>query len=98
MTAGRNIQALPACDAAQLLTLRPAELDGLFARAEAGPMPDGEYHGTLILPLGPTPLRSAAALAGHIAWQGKIFDAKARRVTNRVLPFAIRAVTAEVRR
>ena len=98
MTAGRNIQAVPARDAVQLLTLQSAELDELFARTEAGPMPDGEYRGTLILPLGPTPLRSAVTLAGRIAWQGKIFNAKARRVTNQVLPFAIRAVTAEVRR
>jgi hypothetical protein len=82
---------------AQLLGLQRAELDELFASVEAGPMPDGEYRGTLILPLDAVPLRSVAASAGRIAWYGKVFDAGARRVTNRVLPFGIRAVTAEVR-
>ncbi len=61
-------------------------------------MPDGEYRGTLILPLHAAPLRGIAALAGRMAWRGKVFDAGTRRVTNRVLPFGLRAVTAEVRR
>jgi hypothetical protein len=82
----------------QLLRLRRAELDELFAGAEAGPMPDGEYRGTLILPLHAAPLRGIAALAGRMAWRGKVFDAGARRVINRVLPFGVCAVTADVRR
>jgi hypothetical protein len=95
---GRSTPTPPAHDAARLLTLRRDELDALFARAEAGPMPDGEYRGTLILPLGAAPLRGAAALVGSLAWRGKVFDAATQRVTNRVLPFALRAVAAEVRR
>ena len=82
---------------AQLLRLRRAELDGLFVGAEAGPVPGGEYRGTLILPLDAVPLRGIAASAGSMAWRGKVFDAGARRVTNRVLLFGGRAVTAEVR-
>jgi hypothetical protein len=88
----------PPRDAAQLLGLRRAELDALFARAEAEPVPEGEWRGTLILPLDAVPLRGVAAVAGRLAWRGKVFDAGARRVTNRVLPFGVRAVTAEVRR
>ncbi len=83
---------------AQFLGLRLAELDTLFARAEAGSVPDGEYRGTLILPLDSVLLRGLAASAGRLAWRGKVFDAGARRVTNRLLPFGIRAITAEVRR
>jgi hypothetical protein len=37
-----------------------------------------------------------AASAGRLAWRGKAFDAGARRVINRVLPFGGRAVMAEV--
>ena len=92
MTAGRHTREAPGQDARRLLALRRADLDALFARAEAGPLPDGEYRGTLILPL------DAAPLVGSFAWRGKVFDAGARRVTNRVLPFGVRAVTAEVRK
>ncbi len=98
MTAARDGRKAPPLDAAPLLGLRRAELDALFARAEAGPVPDGEYRGTLILPLDAVSLRGIAASAGRMAWRGKIFDAGARRVTNRVLPFGVRTVTAEVRR
>ena len=59
-------------------------------------MPDGEYRGTLILPLDAVPLRGLAATAGRLAWRGKVFNAGTRRVINRVLPFGARAVTAEV--
>ena len=70
----------------------------LFAGAEAGPMPDGEYRGTLIVPLGLVLLHRTAALVGGLVWQGKTFDARAGRVVNRVLPFGLRTVTAELRR
>jgi hypothetical protein len=84
-------------EVSQLLRAPQAELDTLFARSDAGPVPDGEYRGTLILPLDPGMLRGAVALVGSLAWRGKVFDAGAQRVTNRVLPFGARAVTAEVR-
>jgi hypothetical protein len=95
---GRDTPKTPTHDTAKLLALQRAELDELFTRAEAGPMPDGEYRGTLILPLDAVPLRGVAASAGRMAWRGKVFDAGAQRVTNRVLPFGVHAVTAEVRR
>jgi hypothetical protein len=92
------MRAAMAHDVARLLGTARAELDALFVRSEAGPMPDGEYRGTLIVPLDLALLRGAAALAGRMAWRGKVFDAAAGRVTNRVLPFALRAVAAEARR
>jgi hypothetical protein len=98
VAAGRDTRRAPARDAERLLALGRAELDALFARSEAGPVPDGEYRGTLIAPLSPVRLRGAGALAGGHAWRGKVFDAGAGRVVNRVLPFGLRAVTAEVLR
>jgi hypothetical protein len=85
-------------DAAHLLRLTRAELDALFARSDAGPVPDGECRGTLIVPLDAVALRGAAALVGNLAWRGKAFDAKAGRATNLLSPFGIRAATAEVRK
>jgi hypothetical protein len=98
VTAAQDTRKAPPHDAAQLLALRRADLDEVFARAEEGPIPDGEYRGTLILPLGSVPLRGVAASVGRMAWRGKIFDAGTRRVVNRVLPFGVRAVAAEVGR
>jgi hypothetical protein len=98
LTTARDTRNTPLHGAAQLLLLRRAELDELFAGAEAGPMPDGEYRGTLILQLDAVPLRGLSAMAGRMAWRGKVFDALARRVINQVLPFGVRAVTADVRR
>ena len=94
----RDTRRAPARVVARLFALGRAELDALFARSEAGPVPDGEYRGTLIAPLSPAFLRGAGALAGGLAWRGKVFDAAAGRVVNRVLPFGFRAVAAEVRR
>ena len=98
MTAASNTQNARPHGTAQLLGLRRAELDELFASAEAGPVPDGEYRGTLDPPAGRRAPRGLAASAGRLAWRGKVFDAGARRVTNRVLPFGVRAVSAEVYR
>ena len=93
-----SMNPIATLDASQLLCLSRAELDGLFARSNAGPVPDGEYRSTLIVPLDPGVLRDAAALVGNLVWRGKVFDAKAGRVTNRVLPFGFHTVTAEVRK
>jgi hypothetical protein len=76
-------------DVGQLLRLPRAELNALFARSDAGPVPDGEYRGTLILSLTLRVLRGAAAMAGSLVWRGKVFDAGAGRVTNRVLPLGL---------
>ncbi len=93
---GRDTWRAPARDVARLLALGRAELDALFARSEAGPVPNGEYRGTLIAPLSPAFLRGAGTLVGSLVWRWKVFDAKAGRVVNRVLPFGLRAVAAEV--
>ena len=71
VAAGRDTRRAPARDVARLLTLKRAELDALFGRSEAGPVPDGEYRGTLIAPLSLAFLRGAGALAGGLAWRGK---------------------------
>jgi hypothetical protein len=82
----------------QLLRLPRTDLDSLFARSDAGPIPNGEYRGTLILPLGSRALRGSGALVGKLAWRGKVFHSQTGRVTNRILPFGLRAITADVQK
>jgi hypothetical protein len=59
--AAQDARMAPSHDAARLPAPQRAELDEFFARAEAGPVPDSEYCGTLILPLDIVPLRGVAA-------------------------------------
>ncbi len=64
VAAGRDTRRAPARDVARLPALGRAELDALFAGSEAGPVPDGEYRGTLIAPLSPAFLRGPALWPG----------------------------------
>jgi hypothetical protein len=83
-------------DVDQLLRMSQAELDALFSSLEAGPIPDGEGDGTAIIAPGTVFTREIAAFVNHFAWQGKVFDAKAGLLKNRILPFGLNAIVARV--
>jgi hypothetical protein len=74
------------------------ELDRLFRDGEPDPIPDGRAEGTLIVAPGTVLSPPIAELVRLLAWQGKIFDAKQGVLQNRVLPFGLRAVVAQVRK
>jgi hypothetical protein len=84
--------------AKQLLEMSRAQLDELFRRSSAGTLPDGSFKGTFIIAPGNSSYRSSAELIRLMAWQGKVFDAKHRRVNNRVSPFGFSSVPARVYR
>jgi hypothetical protein len=81
---------------AQLLKMPRTELDDLFKTAESGPIPDGQADGTAIIAPGTTYSPEIAAFINHFAWQGKVFDAKAGYLKNRILPFGLNAIVAKV--
>ena len=85
-----------AYDVAQLLKMTQQELDDLFTASEAGPIPDGQADGTAIIAPGTVYSTQIATLINHFAWQGKIFDAKAGYLKNRILAFGINAIVAKV--
>jgi hypothetical protein len=85
-----------AYDVAQLLKMTQQELDDLFTASEAGPIPDGQADGTAIIAPGTVYSAQIAALINHFAWQGKVFDAKAGYLKNRILAFGINAIVAKV--
>ena len=80
----------------QLAGMRPAERDEVYRASPAGPIPTGTGDGTALLPFGPVLTKAAARLIRIAAWQGKVFDADGRELGNRITPFGIRAVRAEV--
>ena len=81
---------------AQLLEMTQADLDTLFTASEAGPIPDGPGEGTAIIAPGTTFSPEIASFVSHFAWQGKVFDAKAGLLRNRILPFGLNAIIAKV--
>jgi hypothetical protein len=83
-------------DQAEFLRMSRRELDAIYSRSPAGEMPNGEARGLAIVGFGEPWNGLFAALTRSIAWQGKIFDAVRGRLTNRITPFGIAAVTADV--
>ena len=81
---------------AQLLKTSRKDLDALFSAVEAGPIPDGQADGTAIISPGSTYSEEIAKMVGIFAWQGKVFDAKAGLLRNRILPLHINAIVAKV--
>lgn len=83
-------------DAEQLLEMSQDELDALFKRSEAGPIPRGEAKGTVLIAPGTELSDPAAKLVHLLAWQGKVFDPEKGELRNEILPFGIQAVRAKV--
>jgi hypothetical protein len=79
-----------------LLKMSQADLDALFTASDAGPIPNGEANGTAIIAPGTPYSAEMATLINHFAWQGKVFDAAAGYLKNRILPFGLNAIVAKV--
>ena len=83
-------------DVPQLLKMSQAELDALFTGSQAGPIPNGQADGTAIVASGTVFSPEIAKFVGVFAWQGKVFDAKAGLLRNRIGPFGLNAIIAKV--
>jgi hypothetical protein len=85
-----------ALDVAQLLTMSQAELDDLFTKSPAGPIPDGAARGTAIIAPGTVFSKEIAEMINFFAWQGKTFDSARGVLTNKVSILGFSAIIAEV--
>jgi hypothetical protein len=80
----------------QLLSMSQQQLDDLFMSSAPGPIPNGEGRGTAIIAPG-TPYSADVAEAINVfCWKGKTFDAPKGVLVNRITPFGINAIVAEV--
>ena len=96
--AGRHRRStLSDLDAPALLRMSQEELDDLFRASPPGPIPKGVANGEAIVLPG-TPLAPALAPVLRLAWQGKVFFPTGKDLLNRILPFGLRAIRAEVYR
>jgi hypothetical protein len=87
-----------AYDVPQLLKMSQPQLDALFTESEPGPIPDGQADGTAIIAPGTVFNPDIAKFVSLFAWQGKVFDARAGLLRNRIGPFGLNAIIAEVYR
>jgi hypothetical protein len=85
-----------ALDVAQLLAMSQAELDDLFMKSPAGPIPNGSAKGTAIISPGTVYSKEIAEVINLFAWQGKTFDAARGVLTNKVSILGFNAIIAEV--
>ena len=82
--------------AVDLLDMSQADLDDLFKRSPAGPIPAGEGEGTVIAAPDTALADVAAKLVHLIAWKGKVFDPARGELLNEITPFGIDAIRAKV--
>lgn len=85
-----------AYDVQQLIKMSQEELDALFTRSPAGPVPSGEATGTAIIAPGTRFSPDIAEFISNFAWQGKVFDDKHNVLRNKILPFGLNAIIAKV--
>lgn len=72
------------------------QVDALFRQGEVGQIPDGEADGLAIFWPGSPAEPLIEALVQSIAWQGKVVNARGRKLENRILPLGLRAISADV--
>ena len=85
-----------AVDIPDLMKMTQAQLDDLFKRSPAGPIPEGEAQGTAIIAPGTELEGTAAKFIHFFAWQGKVFDPEKGQLRNKILPFGLKAIIANV--
>jgi hypothetical protein len=83
-------------DRSQLLQMSQAELDDLFRASAAGTIPDSEGTGTAIICPGSFLANIFAWFVRWFCWQGKVFRARQGCLVNRISPFSLRAIKANV--
>jgi len=85
-----------AMDVHKLLEMSKAQLDELFTKSPAGPIPDGPTEGTAIIAPGTAFSPRIAAAINLFVWQGKTFDAPHGVLRNRISALGLNAIVAEV--
>jgi len=81
---------------AQLLGMTFDQLEQLFRNSPCGPIPNGTADGTAIIASGSPFTSEIAEIVNIFGWKGKEFDAEHGTLTNRILPFGLNAIVAQV--
>ncbi len=79
-----------------LFKMTQEQLDELFLKSKAGPIPNGPATGTAIIAPGTTFTPAMAAAINLFAWQGKNFDARNGVLKNKISVLGLNAIVAQV--
>jgi hypothetical protein len=79
-----------------LLGITNKALDQLFRDSQAGPIPDGNMHGTVLAWPGGRLARLLARLIYLIAWQGKVVNRREALLCNKITPLRLRLIKAKL--
>jgi hypothetical protein len=83
-----------------LIKMNRQELDDLFSKSAAGPIPEGESSGTAIVCPGTFWSGIIAKFVRRVAWQGKVFtkspDGKDATLQNKIGPVSTELIVARV--
>jgi len=83
-----------------LMKMSQKQLDDLFFKCPAGPIPEGESSGTAIVWPGTFWSRLIARFVRRVAWQGKVFtkspDGKDATLQNKIGPVSTQLIVARV--
>ena len=82
--------------AAQLTGMTQTQLDQLFSRGNSDRIPEGDADGTAIVAPGGLISGLLAKLIHILVWKGKVFDPGGKSLRNKVTPFGIKAIRADV--
>ena len=85
-----------AMDVHTLLEMSREQLDELFGKSSAGPIPDGAAEGTAIIAPGTAFSPAIAQAIQFFTWQGKTFDGPHGVLRNRITVLGLNAIVAEV--
>ncbi len=81
-----------------LIKMPPAKLDEFYKNSPVGQIPDGQAKGTVIF-ISETPLEKVlSSVIRRLIWQGKVFDRDRGFLLNRITPFSLKLVKANVYR
>jgi hypothetical protein len=78
------------------LEMSPTELDELFRASPAGDIPQGRGSGTIVVKSGTRYARPLATVGRLLLWQGKVFRPSTHDLRNRLTPFGLLGLRAEV--
>jgi hypothetical protein len=85
---------------AGLMKMSQKQLDDVFCKSPAGPIPEGESSGTAIVWPGTFWSRLIARFVRRVAWQGKVFtkspDGKDATLQNKIGPVSTELIVARV--
>jgi hypothetical protein len=85
---------------ADLMKMSQSELDELFQKSPAGPIPSGDSNGTAVVWPGTFWSRLIARFVHDFAWQGKVFtmnpDGKGATLQNKITVAGVQAIVARV--